>query len=81
MAWGTDRRFDAIAVTGAVAAVPSQFLQWLRPGGRMFVVRGVPPVMEAALLRQDVNGIRAESLFETDLAYLAGAAPVPAFVF
>lgn len=81
MAWDTQRRFDAIAVTGAVAAVPSQFLQWLHPGGRMFVVRGTPPVMDAALLRQDVNGIRAESLFETDLAYLAGAAPVPAFVF
>ncbi|HVI58110.1 MAG TPA: protein-L-isoaspartate O-methyltransferase [Luteimonas sp.] len=81
LAWDTDRRFDAIAVTGAVAAVPSQFLQWLRPGGRMFVVRGTPPVMDAALLRQDAGGIRAESLFETDLPYLVGAAPVPAFVF
>lgn len=81
MAWDTDRRFDAICVTGAVAAVPSRFLQWLRPGGRMFVVRGNPPVMDAALLRQEVNGIRTESLFETDLPYLVGAAPVPAFVF
>jgi len=81
LAWDTDRRFDAICVTGAVAAVPSRFLQWLRPGGRMFVIRGNPPVMDAALLRHDVNGIRTESLFETDLPYLAGAAPVPAFVF
>jgi protein-L-isoaspartate(D-aspartate) O-methyltransferase len=81
LAWDTDRRFDAIAVTGAVAAVPSQFLQWLRPGGRMFVVRGAPPVMDAALLRQEAGGIRTESLFETDLPYLVGAAPVPAFVF
>jgi protein-L-isoaspartate(D-aspartate) O-methyltransferase len=81
MTWNTERRFDAICVTGAVAAVPSRFLQWLRPGGRMFVVRGNPPVLEAALLRQDVNGIRTESLFETDLTYLVGAAPVPAFVF
>lgn len=80
-AWDSDRRFDAICVTGAVAAVPSHFLQWLRPGGRMFVVRGSSPVMDAVLLRQDVNGMRTESLFETDLAYLAGAAPVPAFVF
>lgn len=80
MTWDTDRRFDAICVSGAVAAVPSRFLQWLRPGGRMFVVRGNPPVLDAALLRQDVNGIRAESLFETDLPYLVGAAPVPAFV-
>jgi protein-L-isoaspartate(D-aspartate) O-methyltransferase len=81
MTWNTERRFDAICVTGAVAAVPSRFLQWLRPGGRMFVVRGNPPVLDAALLRQDVNGIRTESLFETDLTYLVGAAPVPAFVF
>lgn len=81
MTWDTDRRFDAICVTGAVAAVPSRFLQWLRPGGRMFVVRGNPPVMDAALLRQEVNGIRSESLFETELPYLVGAAPVPAFVF
>jgi protein-L-isoaspartate(D-aspartate) O-methyltransferase len=81
MTWNTDRRFDAICVTGAVAAVPSRFLQWLRPGGRMFVVRGNPPVLDAALLRQDVNGIRTESLFETDIPYLVGAAPVPAFVF
>jgi protein-L-isoaspartate(D-aspartate) O-methyltransferase len=81
MTWNTERRFDAICVTGAVAAVPSRFLQWLRPGGRMFVVRGNPPVLDAALLRQDVNGIRTESLFETDIPYLVGAAPVPAFVF
>lgn len=81
MDWDSDRRFDAICVTGAVAAVPSRFLTWLRPGGRMFVVRGTPPVMDAALLHQDVNGVRTESLFETELPYLAGAAPVPAFVF
>lgn len=80
-AWGSDRRFDAICVTGAVAVVPSLFLQWLRPGGRMFVVQGHAPVMDAVLLRHDVNGTHTESLFETDLAYLAGAAPVPAFVF
>jgi len=80
-AWNSDRRFDAICVTGAVADVPSRFLRWLRPGGRMFVVQGRSPAMDAMLLRQDVNGTRTESLFETDLAYLAGAAPVPAFLF
>lgn len=80
MTWDTDRRFDAVCVTGAVAAVPSRFLQWLRPGGRMFVVRGNPPVMDAVLLHQEANGIRSESLFETEIPYLVGAAPVPAFV-
>ena len=67
-AWDTDRRFDAICVTGAVDTIPPRFLQWLRPDGRMFVVRGRSPVMEAVLVRNDVNGARIESLFETDLA-------------
>ena len=77
----TERRFDAICVTAAMEVVPSRFLQWLRPGGRLFVVRGRSPVMEAVLVHNEVNGPRIESLFETDLPYLAGAAPAPAFVF
>lgn len=77
----TERRFDAVCVTGAVAEVPAQFLQWLRPGGRLFVVRGRSPVMEAVLARNDVNAARIDSLFETDLPYLTGAAPAPQFVF
>lgn len=79
--YSTDRRFDAICVTAAVETLPSRFLQWLRPGGRLFVVRGHSPVMEAVLVHNDVNGPRIESLFETDLPYLAGAAPAPEFVF
>ena len=79
--YATERRFDAICVTGAVTELPAQFLQWLRPGGRLFVVRGQSPVMEAVLVRNDVNGPRIESLFETDLPYLTGAAPAPRFVF
>ncbi|BCT92651.1 protein-L-isoaspartate O-methyltransferase [Lysobacter helvus] len=79
--WDTDRRYDAICVTGAVEAIPPRFLQWLRPGGRLFVVRGVAPAMEAVLVRNDVNGPGIESLFETDLNYLAGAAPVAKFDF
>lgn len=79
--YATDRRFDAVCVTAAVDVVPSRFLQWLRPGGRLFVVRGRSPVMEAVLVHNEVNGPRIESLFETDLPYLAGAAPAPEFVF
>lgn len=80
-AWDSERRFDAICVGGAVAAVPSRFLQWLRPGGRMFIVHGRAPAMEAALVRHADNtaGYAVESLFETELAYLAGGAPLPQF--
>ena len=77
--WNNERRFDAVCVTGAVDAVPARFLEWLRPGGRLFVVRGRAPVMEAVLVRNEVNGPRIESLFETELPYLVGATPVPTF--
>lgn len=82
-AWDSDRRFDAICVGGAVDAIPARFLQWLNPNGRMFVVRGRAPAMEAVRVdaRNGVNDARIQSLFETELPYLAGAAPVPAFQF
>jgi len=79
LAWDTDRRFDAICVGGAVDSLPPRFLEWLKPDGRIFVVRGRSPAMEATLLRREVNGLRSESLFETDLPYLAGTAPRPEF--
>ncbi len=79
LAWDTARRFDAICVTAAVDTVPARFVEWLRPGGRLFVVRGRAPVMEAICLRNEVNAPRIESLFETELQYLAGAAPAPEF--
>lgn len=79
-AWDTERRFDAICVGGAVDAVPARFVRWLRPGGRMFVVHGHAPAMEAALVRPAADaGFVVESLFETELPYLAGGAPAPQF--
>jgi protein-L-isoaspartate(D-aspartate) O-methyltransferase len=81
MRYDTDRRFDAICVTAAVDALPEHFARWLRPGGRLFFVQGRAPAMNAKLLRNDVNGQRIESLFETELPYLVGAAPTPEFLF
>ena len=78
-AWDATQAFDAICVTGAVESVPERFLSWLKPGGRLFAVTGRSPAMEAVLVHRDVNGTRVESLFETDLPYLAGAAPRPEF--
>ncbi|MDQ3160089.1 MAG: protein-L-isoaspartate O-methyltransferase [Pseudomonadota bacterium] len=80
LAWDTARQFDAICVTGAVDAVPARWLQWLAPNGRLFVVQGRSPAMDAVLMRRGVNGIAVESLFETDLPYLAGLAPRPEFI-
>lgn len=73
-------RFDAIAVTGAVTAVPGQFVEWLKPAGRMVLVRGVEPAMQAVLLQRASDGGWIEDrLFETDVPYLAGAEPAPQF--
>jgi len=76
LTWDTERRFDAICVTGAVDTIPARFTQWLRPNGRLFVIHGRAPVMEAVLVKADGS---QESLFETDIDYLRGAAPAPQF--
>jgi protein-L-isoaspartate(D-aspartate) O-methyltransferase len=77
--WNPGRAFDVICVTGAVDTLPARFIEWLNPNGRMFIVRGQSPVMEAVLVHRTVNGSRIDSLFETELPYLVGASPVPAF--
>lgn len=76
LTWETDQRFDAICVGAAVTELPSRVLQWLRPGGRLFAVRGHAPAMEAVLVRADGA---VDSLFETELEYLIGAEPPRTF--
>ncbi|MCM2336686.1 MAG: protein-L-isoaspartate O-methyltransferase [Pseudomonas sp.] len=80
-AWPGERRFSAIVVTGAVDAIPQRFIDWLQPDGRMVIVRGRSPAMEAVRVHNEGGAPRIESLFETDLPYLVGAAPAPAFEF
>jgi protein-L-isoaspartate(D-aspartate) O-methyltransferase len=71
-----------VVVTGSVPAVPEVFRGWVNPGGRLFIVVGDSPAMEARLLtRVGVSEWLEESLFETDLARLANAEPPPSFEF
>ena len=72
----TGERFDAVVVTGAVAAVPDQFRAWVAPKGRLFAIVGESPAMQAILFtRADDTHWREESLFETDVRYLTHAEP------
>lgn len=79
--WG-EQRYDVIAVTGSVAAVTDRWRESLRLGGRLFIVAGQSPAMEALLItRLGEREWMQESLFETDLAPLRNAEPVKSFVF
>lgn len=79
LAFNPDQQFDAIAVTGAVTDVSQVFLDWLRPGGRLFIIHGQSPAQEAVCLTRSTQGFDTESLFETDIPYLVGAQPVDRF--
>lgn len=80
LSFDTRERFDAVVVTGAVDTLPQRFTDWLAPQGRLFVVHGRAPVMEAILVsRIGGDHLRTDSLFETELDYLRGAAPAPRF--
>jgi len=67
-------RFEAIAVTGALPALEPSFQEHLAVSGRLFVVVGRAPVMEALLItRVGEDAFTRESLFETELTYLRNA--------
>lgn len=66
--------YDAIAVTGSVPALDDHFIRMLRPDGRLFIVVGRAPIMEARLITMHANGQwTEESMFETYLTPLLNA--------
>jgi protein-L-isoaspartate(D-aspartate) O-methyltransferase len=75
-------RFEAIAVTGSVPVYERRWQDALSVGGRLFIVVGTAPVMEAKLVRRVAESAwTEESLFETVIDPLVHAKrPVP-FIF
>ena len=76
--------FDVIAVTGSVATSEQAeiFRQQLRIGGRLFIIIGAAPVMEAMLItRTGENAYSEEGLFETDVKALTNAEAPRTFEF
>jgi protein-L-isoaspartate(D-aspartate) O-methyltransferase len=66
-----DQAFEVIAVGGSVSKVPENLKQALSIGGRMFIIAGQSPVMQALLItRVGSNEWTTQSLFETDLPAL-----------
>lgn len=76
--WGRNAPYDVIAITGSVPLLSEEFQKSLAIGGRLFVVVGESPVMEALLTtRTGENDWAVESLFETELPPLINAPRQP----
>lgn len=74
--------FDAIAVTGSIETFDPRFVQALNPGGRLFVVVGKAPAMDARLVtRTGEREWESRSLFETVLDPLVNGTEPPSFLF
>jgi len=69
-----NEQFDVIVVTGSLPAMDKRFHELLQVDGRLFMVVGESPVMEALLItRVGENEWSTESLFETELAPLTNS--------
>ncbi len=77
-----DGAFDAIAVTGSIEEFDTRFVDALAPGGRLFVVVGKAPAMQARLVTRTGDADwTSETLFETNLKPLVHGTPPPRFRF
>ena len=75
-------RFHAIAVTGSLPVYDDRFQRQLEIGGRLFVIVGDAPVMDARLVRRvSEDGWVTESLFETVVPPLQNARRPSEFAF
>ncbi len=80
--WDAHQPYEAIAVTGSLPSLPKGLMGNLKIGGRLFVVIGNEPIMEAMLVtRITANEWREEILFETVLPPLMSEQKVQHFVF
>lgn len=76
-----EARFDCIAVTASVPNLSKRFIRLLKPGGRLFIVVGRAPVMEAVVVTLHADGSWTEkSLFETLLTPMINADEPEPFV-
>jgi len=77
-----EERYDAIAVTGSLPLLQQQFQRNLEIGGRLFIITGTLPIMEARLItRIDEHNWASECLLETCLPPLLNATVPQAFIF
>lgn len=80
--WSQRGPYDAIVVSASLPVLPEALLKQLRVGGRLAVVVGEAPVMEAQLITCTGEGLyQTVNLFETVIPALDGVGSKPAFSF
>ena len=80
--WDPEKQFDVIAVTGSLPVLHKGFHNSLEIGGRLFVIVGKPPVMQALLItRAGASEWKQQSLFETSVPALLNAVQADSFSF
>ena len=80
--WTPRAPYDAIIVSGSLPVLPSALLKQLRVGGRLAVIVGEAPVMEAQLITCSTEGVyNTVNLFETVVPALDGGEAKSGFSF
>lgn len=80
--WPGEAPYDVIAVTGSVPYWIPEYEEQLTIGGRLFVITGESPIMDACLVtRIGDDEWSREYLFETDIPPLVGATKASSFEF
>ncbi len=77
-----NKKYDVIVLTGSVSEAPDTFLQALNSNGRLFVITGEAPAMQARVLtRTTDNDWADEVIFETVLPRLVNGEKPASFTF
>lgn len=80
--WPQQGAYDVIVVSASVPVLPEEMLKQLRLGGRLAVVVGEAPVMEAQLVTCTAEGVfNTVNLFETVIPALDGVPAKDSFSF
>jgi len=79
--WGETEEYDAILIGGSLSTVSNIWFDKLKPGGRLVVIEGHEPAMQAVRYTRTAGSIKRESLFETWAPRLKNAEDTAEFVF
>jgi protein-L-isoaspartate(D-aspartate) O-methyltransferase len=80
--WSRHGPYDVIVLTASTPVLPEAYLDDLNPGGRMFVIVGDAPAMQAQLVTCiDKGAYNTVTLFETNIQPLINAQQPERFVF